>query len=265
MFYIFLFIFGSAIGSFLNVLIDRLSNDESIMGRSHCDHCKKIIAWYDLIPVLSYFLLGRKCRYCRKTLPIYYPLVEVLTGLSFVLVWINLPYSILALGFQTLPTAQILLKFIYLGIVACLIVIFFSDLKYHIIPDQIQAVLFGLSLFLLPFYGFVPTVFLSRVLAAICVMLPILFLYYITRGGGMGFGDVKLAFIIGFMFGIKGGLAVLYFAFIAGAIIGIILMIFHKRGLKSKIAFGPFLVLGMIIMLFWQDAIFALIKRIYGV
>lgn len=265
MFYLFLFVFGSAIGSFLNVVVDRLSNEVSIMGRSHCDYCKHKLGPTDLIPIFSFFLLGRKCQYCKKKLSWYYPIVEFITGVMFVIIWIYLPQSLLGAGLLRLPTTVFLIKFIYLGIASGLIVIFFSDLKYHIIPDQVQIFLFAASLFLLPLYGPILKIFIERVIAALLVMAPIYFLYWVTKGKGMGFGDVKLAFIIGFMFGIEAGFLVLYFAFISGAIIGIILMFLQKRGLKSKIAFGPFLVIGILIILFWRDGIFELIKRIYGV
>jgi len=265
MFYLFLFVFGAAIGSFLNVVIDRLSNEESVMGRSHCDHCKHKLGVGDLFPILSFFLLGGKCRYCKKKLSWYYPLVEFITGSMFVLIWVYLPVSLLGEGLRKLPTTILLIKFIYLGILSALIVIFFADLKYRVIPDQVQIFLFAASLFLLPLYGTLQKVFIERVIAALLVMVPIYFLYWVTKGRGMGFGDVKLAFTIGFMFGIKAGLLVLYFAFITGAIIGLILMFIQKKGLKSKIAFGPFLVIGMLVMLFWRDEIFEFIKRIYGI
>jgi len=265
MFYLFLFVFGAAIGSFLNVVIDRLSNEESVMGRSHCDHCKHKLGVGDLFPILSFFLLGGKCRYCKKKLSWYYPLVEFITGSMFVLIWVYLPVSLLGEGLRKLPTTILLIKFIYLGILSSLIVIFFADLKYRVIPDQVQIFLFAASLFLLPLYGTLQKVFIERVIAALLVMVPIYFLYWVTKGRGMGFGDVKLAFTIGFMFGIKAGLLVLYFAFITGAIIGLILMFIQKKGLKSKIAFGPFLVIGMLVMLFWRDEIFEFIKRIYGI
>lgn len=253
MLYLFLFIFGSAIGSFLNVLIDRLPNDESIMGRSRCDYCKKKLAWNDLIPIISFFLLERKCRYCKKRLSWFYPIVEFITGAMFIVVWLFLPSS-----------AGFLIRYIYLGIISTLIVIFFADLKYHIIPDQAQIILFLGSLFLIPLYGKIQTVFVERVFAAVLVMAPIYFLHWLTKGKGMGFGDVKLAFIIGFMFGIKAGLLVLYFAFISGAVVGLILMLLQKKGLKSKIAFGPFLVVGILIMLFFRDRVWQMISKIYG-
>lgn len=263
--YIFLFIFGSAIGSFLNVVIDRVANDQSVMGRSHCDYCKHKLGVIDLIPILSFFFIGRKCRYCKKKLSWYYPVVEFVTGALFVIIWIYLPQSLLGEGLRKLPTTIFLIKFIYLGIISALIIIFFSDVKYRIIPDQVQIFLFAASLFLLPLYGSVQKIFIDRVVAAILVMAPIYFLYWVTKSKGMGFGDVKFAFTIGLMFGIKAGLLVLYFAFISGAVVGVILMLLQKKGLKSKIAFGPFMVMGILVMLFWRDVIFDFIRKLYGV
>src|SRR3989344_3248327 len=98
---IFLFIFGTAIGSFLNVLIDRLPREESIMGRSHCEYCKKILSPIDLIPVLSFLFLKGKCRYCGKKLSLQYPGIEILTGVLFVLIF-NLKFEIFNSNFKFL-------------------------------------------------------------------------------------------------------------------------------------------------------------------
>jgi len=254
-FLIFLFLFGTAIGSFLNVLIDRLPNEKSIMGRSYCDHCKKKLAWYDMFPIISYFLIKRKCRYCKKKLSFQYPLVEFVTGLMFVLVWtLVLPSE----------TAYFMKKLVLLGMISCLIVIFFADLKYRMIPDSVQISLFALGFFS-PFASVITAqLFFLRAISAFVVMSPILFLHFITKGRGMGFGDVKLGFIIGFLLGIKAGLISLYLAFILGAIFGLFLIISKKKKLKSKIAFGPFLVLGVLIIMFWKDTIFLLLNNIYG-
>ncbi|MDO8610291.1 MAG: prepilin peptidase [bacterium] len=260
---IILFIFGCAIGSFLNVVADRLSFDLSINGRSHCDFCKKKLAWFDLVPVLSFLIIQGKCRYCHKKLSLFYPFVEIVTGVMFVLTWQYLP-SGLVMDFAKYPS-YFLFKFAYLGIISCLIAIFFADMKYHIIPDQVQIAFFIFSLVALPMHGLVLKVFVDYVIAAFVVASPIAFLHYVTKGNGMGFGDVKLAFVIGFLMGIKQGFIVLYFAFIFGAIVGTLFMFLKKRGLKSKIAFGPFLVLGLIIMFFWGNWIFEVIKKIYGV
>ena len=118
-----IFILGLTVGSFLNVLIDRLPNDKSILGRSYCDHCKKTLSWKDLIPVLSFVYLRGKCRYCHAPLSYQYPIVELLTGLLFIAT-----YQFATLNFQLIY---------YLLIVSSLIVVFFADLKYGIIPDKI--------------------------------------------------------------------------------------------------------------------------------
>src|SRR3989338_1285578 len=130
--YLLIFILGSAIGSFLNVLIDRLNKEENVNGRSHCDYCKKKIAWYDLIPVLSFFILGGKTRCCEKKLSWQYPLVELITGFIFVMVFKDGHYQN---TIRSVLTASIMSAFI---------VIFVSDLKYHLISDYI---LLALSIF----------------------------------------------------------------------------------------------------------------------
>jgi leader peptidase (prepilin peptidase)/N-methyltransferase len=248
----FLFIFGAAIGSFLNVLSDRLPNDESIMGRSHCEKCKHELAWYDLFPVLSFLFLKGKCRYCKTKLSAYYPSVEVITGMVFVLTWNFVPHT--WFNGALVPFAGL---YQYLGInlviVSALLVIFFADLKYQIIPDSMHTVLIicavVLHLLLLPFSW---ASLLLMLLEGLISMAPILFLFLATRGKGMGFGDVKLAFAIGLLFGLKLAFVVLYLSFLLGAIGGIYLIFRGKKKMKSKIAFGPFIVLSMFLALFFH-------------
>ena len=275
MFYFLIFIIGTAIGSFLNVLIDRLPQEESIMGRSHCDHCRKKLEWQDLVPIFSFFYLGARCRRCKKKLSFFYPMVELLTGVMFVFVLVfasfnlrNSPLTTLLNGGSITDSLLIIhTNFLYilalLGIVSSAIVIFFADFKYQIIPDSIQVALFGFAFLFLITQGITPRIFLDHVVAAFLTMLPILLLFLITKGKGMGFGDVKLSFTMGFLLGIMGGLASLYMAFISGAIIGIILVIYKKRKLKSKIAFGPFLVLGLLAILFFNNQIDQIIRSFY--
>lgn len=148
---------------------------------------------------------------------------------------------------------------VIMGIVCCLIVIFFADLKYQIIPDSIQiALLIFVLIFNFQFQ------ILNYFSSGITVMLPILVIYLATKGKGMGFGDVKLAFIMGVLLGLKGGLMALYIAFITGAIYGLTLIILKKKKLKSKIAFGPFLVIGTVIVLFWAKDMFIIINKLYS-
>ncbi len=248
---IFIFIFGSAIGSFLNVLSDRLPNDESILGRSHCEKCKHELSWMDLFPVFSFLFLRGKCRYCKTKLSFFYPGVEVVTGLLFVIT-----FNVF-LG-TMLP--------IYFVIVSAMLVVFFADLKYQIIPDSMQIILLisGLALRLLT-TGYDWGSPLQALGEGVVIMAPILLLFLITRGKGMGFGDVKLAFVIGVLFGIKLGAIILYLSFILGAAAGVFLILRKKKKLKSKIAFGPFIVLAMFIGLFFRDYLFAIVSRIWGI
>src|SRR3989344_2720687 len=191
---VFIFILGLAIGSFLNVLIDRLPQGVTINGRSHCDFCNKTLNWYDLVPVISFFLSGGRCRYCNKKLSWQYPLVESFTGIFFVAIYL--------LRMDPLMTISLL------GIASSLTVIFVADLKYHIIPDEATTAILFFSM--------------PRVISQGDVFNN--FLDLVTKGKGMGFGDVKLAAAMGWLLGIKVGLLALYLSFILGGVISLILI-----------------------------------------
>jgi prepilin signal peptidase PulO-like enzyme (type II secretory pathway) len=193
--------------------------------------------------------VGGKCRYCRKPLDHTMPLVELLTGFVFVAVWL-------------LPIPEVE-RFTYMGIVSTLTVIFFADVKYHLIPDSMHVVLFLLLSFLFLQWGFAEHQYRLRFAEGVAVMLPILLLYLLTRGRGMGFGDVKFAFIMGYGLGMVGGVIALYLAFVTGAVVGSILLLTKNRRLGQHIAFGPFLVLGFLTMLFYGGPVIRLFKTIY--
>ncbi len=241
-----LFIIGIFVGSFLNVVIDRLPRKEGfITGRSHCDLCGHALAWYDLIPLLSYaFLLG-KCRYCKKFIGYEYPLVELTTGLTFFL----LPF---------IYTQQFTLFFVdTLFLLALFIVIFYTDIWYGIIPD----IILFLALFtLLPVFIFTPSLILPHILAGIGACLFFLALFLGTRGRGMGFGDVKLAFFLGLLLGYPRIIVSLYAAFLTGAGVALILILWRKKKLRGDtIPFGPFLIVGAVLALFWGNLLWDLL------
>lgn len=245
----YLFILGLFLGSFFNVLSDRLPQEQSILGRSHCDFCKKNLTVLDLIPVYSFLSLKGRCRYCHKKLSYFYPLVEILTGCLFVIAWITTPIVI--------PTAVNLLaaRIITIGLFSVLLTIFMADVKYHLIPDSLQFVFLVLALCYHLVQAASWLMLGSFIVSGILVMLPILILYLITRGRGMGFGDVKLAFVIGFLLGTIPGWIALYIGFIAGSVVGVALLITKKKKLKSQIAFGPFLIIGIVLSVFYQTEI----------
>lgn len=266
--YLWLFIIGAFFGSFFNVLADRLSKEQTIGGRSKCDKCKHKLAWFDLIPIISFTLLSGKCRYCRAPITIGHLIAEILTGVAFILTYILSSRIYLEIHFEL----------IFLALTGVIIVMLLSDFRYHIIPDEMQIALFILGVILLLFQQSIPqiidlerlwsisflTAFGYQLLYGIIVLSPILLIFLITKGKGMGFGDVKLAFNMGFILGIWAGLAALYLGFITGGIAGLYLLLSRKKKMKSKIAFGPFLLLGLYLMLFFNKEILAFIQNYIG-
>lgn len=253
---IYIGILGLCVGSFLNVLIDRLSNEEGIGGRSHCDHCKKQLHARDLVPVLSYILNRGKCRYCKKHISFYYPIVEILTSVIFVTIYFAYyRHPELVSGSHA---------FFYLIIASSLIVIFFADLKYHIIPDEATIAFLAASIFLRAYSTDSLFALLPNLNAAVALTLTLFFLFFITKGRGMGFGDVKLAFPMGFLLGLEGGFLALYVAFVTGGLVGLALLLLRRKGLKSKLPFGPFLVLGTVAIFIAGKPITAFFHRLFG-
>lgn len=258
LFFIYIFLIGCAIGSFLTVLIDRLPRGLSIGGRSHCDNCKKKLVIIDLIPIVSFLSTGRRCRYCHVRLSKKYLILEILSGVMFVAVFYfgyqtNGSFDVFSLRFMSIKILELVLA-------ASCFVIFFSDVKYHIIPDSMQVV-FGINAVLLRLItqGFSVQNGLSIALGTV-ICIPLLLIYLATKEKGMGFGDVKLSLVIGLLLSLKLGIAALYFAFISGAVVGVILLVFGKSKWKSKIAFGPFLLFGFVSALLFQTEILQFIK-----
>lgn len=243
-----LFIFGLFVGSFLNVVIDRSARGEGfINGRSHCDRCGHVLSWYDLIPLLSYALLQGKCRYCHKSIGYEYPIVETATAISFAV----LPFL--------LSTYDMFLFGVKLLLIGIFIIIFFADLWYGIIPDV--ALIAGSGGLAMLFF-LQPSIILSHVAAGLGAGLFFLMLFLGTKGKGMGFGDVKLALFLGLLLGFPDIIVGLYIAFLTGALVALILILWRKKRLRGDtIPFGPFLVLGGLVAWFWGTSLWGLIAR----
>ena len=235
-------IFGFVVGSFLNCVIYRLEEGKSFLkGRSFCPHCGHSLAWKDLIPLLSFLFLRGKCRYCKKEISFQYPLVELATALSFF--FISFTFSGLFI-------------FYYCIIFSLLIAIFVYDLKHMLIPDSliysaiVIVIIFNLYQF---FIGSYPI--LNHLYSALGAALFFLSIVLFSKGKAMGVGDIKLAFFMGFFLGFPGIFLALFLAFFFGAIIGIGLIMFKKKELKSEVPFGPFLIAGTVISLFFAEEI----------
>ena len=247
MFSLFIFLLGLLIGSFLNVVICRLESKEPILfSRSRCPKCGALLKWLDLIPLLSFVLTRGKCRYCNKKISLQYPLVELTTGLLFLLIFNQFSVSNLAI---TTHAYQFLDSFFYLVIISFLIVIFVYDLKHYLILDK---VIFP-AIILAFVYRFFDNSFLNSLLAALLVAGFFLALVLISRGKWMGLGDVKLAGLMGLVLGWPNVLIALFLAFMSGAIVGISLMIAGKKTIKSQIPFGPFLSASTVLVMLYGN------------
>ena len=233
------FLLGLSVGSFLNVCIERLPKGESVIfPPSHCTACGHRLGLWDLIPVLSYIYLKGKCRYCRAAISLQYPLVELVTGLLFAVAWVRFGYS------WNLVLAWVL--------VSCLTVITVVDLKHMVIPDEVLifALVTGGILLYLDSWTRLKWGLVSGLGAASSLALVL-----VVSRGGMGWGDVKLAGVLGLFLAVGGTLAGLFVAFVAGALAGLSLVVAGRKGAKDVIPFGPFLSLGGLVAFFWGQEI----------
>lgn len=259
---VFAFLFGSIIGSFLNVCIHRMPEEGYSLAKpgSHCPHCKKPVLWHDNIPLLSYLLLGGKCRFCKQPIRARYFIVELLTAVTFLLF-----YNYFGLNFNLI---------FYLIFICGLIVATFIDIQHRIIPDEISVggIVVGLLLSVIKginlspmSYNYKPALnsFLGIVIGGgIIYLTGVLFdLVYFKllkkppiqgETESMGGGDVKLLAMIGAFLGWKNALLVFFLAPFFGAVIGIINLITKK---DHTIPYGPFLSLAAVLTLFWGDKI----------
>ena len=250
---------GLCIGSFLNVLIDRLPKKERITGRSYCPYCKKKLAWYELIPLFSFIFLGGKCSSCKKPISLQYPLVEFATGILFALTTCSSSSQLSTFNLQNFLVLCCLLL-----IISCLIVISVSDFKYYIVSDEIIYP----AIFLALVYQIISNIqylisdscnLLSTIqyplLSALGAAAFFLLILLVTRGKGMGIGDVKISAFIGLFLSFPNILVALFLAFFSGSVIGLILVALKKKKLKSKLPLATFLAPATYIAFFWGERI----------
>ena len=240
---IFAFIFGAAIGSFLNVCIFRLPEDHSIVKPlSQCPHCHHPIRFYDNIPIISFLVLHAKCRDCGGKISWRYPLVELITALLALFLFMKFG---LTLNFL-----------IYFVFTAVLIIITFIDLDHQIIPDILT--LPGIPIFILLAIFVIKLPWPEAVIGILAgggVLFAIAFIYeLLTKREGMGGGDIKLLGMIGGFLGWKSLIFVLLVSSFLGAIVGIAAMVIKKQDMKYAVPFGPFLSAAAVAYIFWGEA-----------
>lgn len=275
--YLFLFIFGLGIGSFLNVVSlrykpeQRLFDLKIIGGRSRCPQCRKQLQWFELIPIISFLFQRGKCRSCGNKLSWQYPIVEFLSGLIFVLVPLNLGISDvlktrdLIFGTSEVQLASILWILVFLSFLLLSII----DFRHYIIPDGINIFLAILGIVLIIIAAYQPldgksflghysllfgsfgNVWVNHIVAAVLAAGFFGLIIIITRGRAMGGGDLKLAGALGLIFGWPDILLVLALSFIVGALVSLVLIWQKKKTIKDYVPFGPFLVIGSAMVFFF--------------
>ncbi len=289
------FIIGACLGSFAKALSDRSLKDKSFWGRSYCVSCKHVLYWYDLFPIVSYIFLKGKCRYCHKTIALEYLLVEVVMGILIGYLFYQQVANFQSIfnSSISLRTSFQFLIFIFdlvfkAFFITILAVLFLTDLKKMFIPDRIVIPAIGLTLTYLVavtiykigyLYYYLSQTTLGQLLLpphsdyfqrhALMIAEPLFggilmgiliggfftILIIITKGKGMGGGDVKLGALIGLSLMFPNSILALMIAFLSGAAFSLILILVGRKHFKSVVPFGPFLVLGSLITLFWGNRI----------
>lgn len=238
------FIIGLVIGSFLNVCIYRIPKKQSICyPSSHCIKCNIKIKWYDNIPLISYAILQGKCRYCKENIDLQYPIVEILNGILYLILFYHYKFTI---------------SFIFHGLItSILLVVFFIDFQEMIIPDILVVTIIVLEIFhkfILYFTTSAKVNLLDSVIGLLVAGMIFMFIILFSKGQ-MGSGDMTLISALGFILGLKYILLTIFLSFFIGAILSLLLLLFGVKSRKDFIPFSPFIILGFFIVLLYGESI----------
>ncbi len=255
---VFVFIFGAAVGSFLNVVAIRMIRGQSfLIGRSRCPACGKVLKPFELLPILSFIFLRGRCLSCKKKIDPQYFLVELFTGILFVLAYWPRFMSGDFLNFK--QVALILRDWFF---ISALVIIFLQDLRHMVILDKVTiGAAFGAIFFN---FFILKGDWLQYLLAALFAAGFFGLQYVISGGKWIGDGDIRLGALMGLILGLKGTVAALLIAYISGAFVGLVLLALKKRELKSPLPFGTFLSLATVIALIFGDKIIGWYLAISG-
>jgi leader peptidase (prepilin peptidase)/N-methyltransferase len=229
----------------LNCALYRFKIKKPVTGSSFCPHCKHDLSAFDLIPLFSFLTLGGKCRYCGQKISWQYPIVEFLTGIIFLQSFIFLS-----------PKSSIdyLLLTLVLICFSLLVFIFVYDLKYFIIPNEIIYPAIGTALLWVGLRSFLESDFsilTNHLSAGFSVFAFFFLIFWLSRGKGIGFGDVRYALFLGFFLGFPDSLVALFFSFTIGAVVGLFFILTKKKSRKDMLPFAPFLVIGTYLAFFY--------------
>ncbi len=256
--------FGIIIGSFLNVYLYRFHTGKSLSGNSHCLSCGTPLRPYELVPLFSYLCLRGRCRTCQSFIPSRYFLVELLTGLLFVGV--------------VLVATDVFSMFHSLVFVSILVVIAVYDIYHMIIPDELVFALLSIVVsnqLYLHIIGLPLVVFYYNIISALFASVFLMMLWRVSRGTWIGFGDVKLVIPLALSIGYMSTFSMVVLSFWIGAIVGLLILLYQKikkRGqvhlrflknpltIKSAVPFAPFLILGYLVVLFFEMDVISLLS-----
>ena len=240
---VFLFLTGLVFGSFANVIILRLNTGESLIFKgSRCFFCSQKLQWFELIPIVSFLVLRGRCRSCRSRISWQYPVVELASGFLFLLIYVSTATStdIWSLGLTT--------AFFWL-----LLVISVYDIRHKIIPNSL--------VYLAVIIAFLPLIIgqqlAPNLISGIALFSFFAFLWWVSNGRWMGFGDAKLALAIGIFLGWPLSFVGVLLSFWVGALFGLVLIFLRRLHLKTHVPFGPFLSMGALTAFLWGERITA--------
>ena len=272
---LFLFLFGVILGSFLNVLILRYEPGGAVFGRhlkgrSHCPCCNKTLSWYELIPIISFIIQLGRCRGCEQKISLQYPVVEIIAGVIV----------------ATIPQILGFTPFALIWAIALLVllVISFIDVRHYVIPDALTIIiaLLGIAVTaiimmgdmsrfaLIPgtflgdyalVFSFTDNPWLARLFAAFTGGVFFSSIILLSRGKAMGWGDAKFVAALGLLMGWPDALLAIIIAFIIGAIIGMLMLVSKKKKFKDILPFGPFIALGVMMVVYFGHDIISLYFR----
>jgi len=243
---------GLSFGSFLSVVLFRLDIKSGILtGRSECPQCLAKLRWYDLIPLLSFLLLKGKCRYCQKNISSIYLAMELsMTAAFMAYYFFNGPYLTVA------DCYNLILIFIFLALT-------FFDYRYFILPDKL--VLTGLGLVIIYMTLLSRDSFVNNLISGLVAASFFAIIYLISRGEWLGFGDVKLAFLIGFVLGYPLALLSIIGAVWAGALWGLVLILMGRANSKTALPFGSFLGSSTVLFLVFGNYAKEIFEILFGI
>lgn len=248
---IFSFVLGLIIGSGINAFEYRFRDPKSFAkGRSICPHCKHELSALDLVPVFSYLALQGKCRYCKKKISWHYPVIEILTAVSFAAYALFSELVTRSPLYSTMFFVELILGF---AVIAVLVFLLLYDARHQILPNS--------AVLVVGILGLIGSLFVFKLsLESVAVGAVIGFgffglMYLLSQGKWLGLGDVKLGLALGLLLGSPNIVFCLFAAYIVGALYAAYVLARHKKGMKDKIAFGPFLVVAAIAALIFGQSL----------